>query len=590
MAVHETLRLHSTTEKFFLEPLDAIDQELVVIDRVSQDISLEANRGQIPPNAVTKTIYGVYGIIRLLEGPYLIVITKRSKVGEVAGDTIWKILDTELISYKKTTLHLNEQQIQDNKTYLSMIDLQLKTDGHYYSTSYDITHTLQRLHNTSPEFVQMPLHERADQRFIWNAHMLRELAQQPELARYCLPVLHGFVAIKSCIINGQAMDYILITRRCCFRAGTRYYMRGLDAEGYAANFVETEQIISVEGNRCSFVQTRGSIPMLWSQRPNLKYKPTPVISNTQSHIEAFNNHFDSQIYNYGKQVLVNLVNHTGSENLLEKAFAQIVTNAQNKNIRYESFDFHHECSKMRWDRLSILVDRLAEDQKRFGFFMMKKDGHVVCQQEGLFRSNCMDCLDRTNVVQSLLARVSLQSQLERLGVLQAGQKVENETHFEFAFKNIWADNADAVSVQYAGTGALKTDFTRLGKRTKFGLLQDGWNSALRYFKNNFSDGFRQDSIDLFLGNYIVEESEGITKQSPFKVDKDWKFYALPTIFVVAFAMLLICILIPDEHLSEQFMYMLFWGTGSFVSLAAIYMYGTEFVNRPKLSQVKVKED
>lgn len=25
---------------------------------------------------------------------------------------------------------------------------------------------------------------------------------------------------------------------------------------------------------------------------------------------------------------------------------------------------------------------------------------------------------------------------------------------------VWADNADACSIQYAGTGALKTDFTR----------------------------------------------------------------------------------------------------------------------------------
>jgi len=28
------------------------------------------------------------------------------------------------------------------------------------------------------------------------------------------------------------------------------------------------------------------------------------------------------------------------------------------------------------------------------------------------------------------------------------------------FVTVWADNADACSLQYAGTGALKTDFTR----------------------------------------------------------------------------------------------------------------------------------
>jgi len=66
---------------------------------------------------------------------------------------------------------------------------------------------------------------------------------------------------------------------------------------------------------------------------------------------------------------------------------------------------------------------------------------------------------------------------------------------DFLLKQVWADNADYCSRQYAGTGALKTDFTRTGKRTKFGLLKDGYNSAVRYYKNNFADGFRQVSTD-----------------------------------------------------------------------------------------------
>ena len=32
---------------------------------------------------------------------------------------------------------------------------------------------------------------------------------------------------------------------------------------------------------------------------------------------------------------------------------------------------------------------------------------------------------------------------------------------------------------------------RLGKRTKLGLLKDGYNSAYRYLLNNFYDGFKQ---------------------------------------------------------------------------------------------------
>lgn len=79
---------------------------------------------------------------------------------------------------------------------------------------------------------------------------------------------------------------------------------------------------------------------------------------------------------------------------------------------------------------------------------------------------------------------------------------------------VWADNGDTISQQYAGTGALKSDFTRTGKRTIFGLLQDGIKSAVRYYKTNFTDGYRQDAIDLTSGRYVVDPS----LPSPFAAD------------------------------------------------------------------------
>merc|ERR1712235_71370 len=86
---------------------------------------------------------------------------------------------------------------------------------------------------------------------------------------------------------------------------------------------------------------------------------------------------------------------------------------------------------------------------------------------------------------------------------------------------VWADNADACSTQYAGTGALKTDFTRTGQRTKLGLLMDGKNSAIRYYKNNFCDGYRQDSMDFFLGNY----EWNTLNRSPFQDSNEGQSYS-----------------------------------------------------------------
>ena len=55
---------------------------------------------------------------------------------------------------------------------------------------------------------------------------------------------------------------------------------------------------------------------------------------------------------------------------------EVVNDTKNQNISYEAFDFHKECGSMRWDRLSILMDKLDLDQKQFGYFMQVKFMHV----------------------------------------------------------------------------------------------------------------------------------------------------------------------------------------------------------------------
>ncbi|KAK2560828.1 Phosphatidylinositol-3-phosphatase SAC1-B [Acropora cervicornis] len=499
-AVYRALKLHIAQDKFYIEPRDqqSVGDQILEIDRVTQELSLA--------------------------GPYLVVITKKTLVGLIKGHEVWKIKGTDVLAFPRATLHLTEKQQQNNSVYLSMVQSVLQTESFYFSCSYDLTHTLQRLSRTSPDFLQMPLFERADPRFVWNGHLLRPLVVQPELHKFILPVMHG-----------------------C----TRYFMRGLDGEGNAANYVETEQIVQFEGGTCSFVQTRGSIPLYWSQRPNLKYKPTPILNQTADHKHGFNLHMDKERVYYGDVVLINLIDQKGPEKVLGDRYSATVRTVEVNSLRYEPFDFHHECSKMRWERLSILIDRLSDAQVKFG----DKDGQIDSEQRGLFRTNCIDSLDRTNVVQSLLARKSLQAQCEEYGVLSTGERIEDYTEMEKVFKNVWADNADACSLQYAGTGALKTDFTRTGKRSTFGLLKDGINSVIRYYKNNFADGFRQLPLILFLG----------------------------------FSMFIISALIPSTDYVVQFLYVLFWGAAVLVTLYVVSYFGNEYVNQPRLVQVQTKD-
>ena len=132
---------------------------------------------------------------------------------------------------------------------------------------------------------------------------------------------------------------------------------------------------------------------------------------------------------------------------------------------------------------------------------------ATLRQGGVIRTNCVDCLDRTNVAMTLFARRMLRKQLSHLGV-DSGNGTQFPDWLEQRFRDVWWKNGNLISLMYAGTPALKADYTRKGRRTKTGALKDGMNSAQRYYLNHFVDPARQMAIDLFVtGKYACPEME-----------------------------------------------------------------------------------
>ena len=117
-------------------------------------------------------------------------------------------------------------------------------------------------------------------------------------------------------------------------------------------------------------------------------------------MDAFTKHFDNIIDLYGKPILiVNLANHHGSEGRLVNEYGRHVKQyAKSDALIYEAFDFHKECPGINWSRLSVLENNVAKHIDEIGCFTCK-DGEVVRLQKGTVRTNCIDNLDRTNLVQ-----------------------------------------------------------------------------------------------------------------------------------------------------------------------------------------------
>lgn len=171
---------------------------------------------------------------------------------------------------------------------------------------------------------------------------------------------------------------------------------------------------------------------------------------------------------------------------------------------------------MHFEKVSVLLDTLAPFTKATGWTEIS-DAKLQHKQSGIVRTNCMDCLDRTNVVQSACARTALEAQLSA-GSYNIDLQNDPSTSW---FNTLWADNGDAISRQYAGTAALKGDFTRTRKRQITGALTDFGLTLTRYYNNIVNDYFTQALIDYLLGkatDSIFAEFEADMKSSDYFID------------------------------------------------------------------------
>ena len=65
-------------------------------------------------------------------------------------------------------------------------------------------------------------------------------------------------------------------------------------------------------------------------------------------------------------------------------------------------------------------------QQLHSYFRINGDGSKAQKvQTGVVRTNCMDNLDRTNVVQATIAKWTLNQQLRELGILSADDSIDN---------------------------------------------------------------------------------------------------------------------------------------------------------------------
>ncbi|KAF9884102.1 inositol polyphosphate 5-phosphatase [Aspergillus nanangensis] len=503
--------------------------------------------------------YGTLGLVTLDDDVFLCVITGSSRAATPRpGETVSRIDNVDFFCLNRSEYEdgleyafqssfaaddagygpgMEGRELVTDHPFLALKKL-LSDSTFYYSLDFDLTDRLQDRSDKSAAFDIESLKED----MLWNSYMIHPLLlfrnRLPSSEKHQLDssqiltcvirgfsstlVLPGSIQILPGLKSNGAASISIISRQSSRRAGTRFNSRGIDDDGHVANFVETEFVLWIPpGITFSYVQIRGSVPVFWEQAPGFLpgQQKIEITRSSEATQFAFNKHFEQLELEYGAIHIVNLLSKLkpGEAELSAKFREQITRSSLSRKAGFDilsdhallqvtEFDFHAEArGPLGYGASDQIKSEISHSLHGFAYFLSEDaraapDGSnnqpecssVRLQQEGVFRTNCLDCLDRTNLVQTIISMMSLESFL-----LQQGGRIDSE--IQLRHSSLWADNGDALSKIYAGTGALKSSFTRHGKMSIAGALADARKTATRLYVNNFSDKARQKTIDLLLG-------------------------------------------------------------------------------------------
>lgn len=531
--------LYETVAKYYIVGADLLDQQfrILKIDRTAEEGELLIQEDEVvyTRSEIQQLLdmiddgnlaygglkqkcpfWGVVGFIRFTGMYYMLLITKRSVVAMVGGHYVYQIDNTELVPLTTDAILKKPERNSEEARFVGILGNLDLTRGFYFSYSYDITRTLQ--HNIIRQrealvngMAHSVGHDYNDM-FAWNHYLLEPAMNYIKYTYdWCLPIVHGYVDQANISVYGRSIYITIIARRSRYFAGARFLKRGANDLGYVANDVETEQIVSEmlttsfhapgkglysNPNYTSYVQHRGSIPLFWTQKNDAATPKPPVEMNlVDPFFSAAALHFDDLFGRYGAPVIVlNLVKsreRIARESLLLKEFTQAINYLNQflpagKQIHYIAWDMSR-ASKSRDQDVIETLETIAENVvSTTGFFHNgSSDGiHLPKLQNGVCRTNCIDCLDRTNAAQFVIGKRALGHQLHALGVIN-GTSIDYDTDAVDLFTHMYHDHGDTIAVQYAGSHLVNTmeTYRKINQWTSHS--RDMLESFKRYYNNSF---------------------------------------------------------------------------------------------------------
>ncbi|CAD5211242.1 unnamed protein product [Bursaphelenchus okinawaensis] len=482
---------------------------------------------------------GIIGAVRFLEGYYLLVVTKAKVAASIGHHIIYKVEDVSMVYLLASGAPISA----DEQRYAKLFQTVDMTTDFYFSYTYDLSRNLQenvlKVQGVTFNKTAYSLEMSSENKFVWNEYLLQPFRKNDVSKKWTVELVHGYVNYQIVELPFAKLTLSIIARRSSRYAGTRFLKRGTNFEGDVANDVETEQLVwdmnsspsLVTGRFSGFVQRRGSVPLFWSQDPATRGvvgKPPIYIDLVEPHGLTTAAHFKELRRKYSHPIMViNLVKRREKrhhENLLHEQFLKTVKylnefRKSGRKIDYISFDVA-KCNKSG-QVLPRLEQLGLKSVLRTGWFQSFPDlmGHslrrhplldsfepLYCEngklmlQHGLARTNCVDCLDRTNVAQYGIGRIALGFQLYGLGYIDEPWISVNGELCR-AYEDMLDEHGDTLALQYAGSQLVHSIKTYKKTSAFQERSRDVIQTISRYYSNTFNDFEKQNGINLYLGKY-----------------------------------------------------------------------------------------
>ena len=281
----EKLKILICKDHTFIQSMDKVNNPTICFEKSTGSLLPQYTAYTNQPVVKEKLSYGLIGIIKMHSGIYLQYIKRRILGALVDNKRVYKITKTKFICISTPT-KITEEKKKIENSYLEALTKLFKKKDFYFSYDYDITNSLQRMdQQIYLEKEKEQLYLKVDDIFFFNHFATAELRNK-RFDPFILPIMRGCIQVFTYLINGILCRFELISRRSRHKAGTRYKMRGIDENGFVANYVETEQRLFSKKRWTSLVQTRGSIPLFWEQSGK-GYRPTPRIIQNRPHVIFF---------------------------------------------------------------------------------------------------------------------------------------------------------------------------------------------------------------------------------------------------------------------------------------------------------------